>query len=86
MNGEKLREALDADPFVPFKLFFGSGRSVEVTNPGLVATSSNGRFAYVFEGQGEGGRVVDLMLVESIDFSKRNGNGSHKRGRRGRSS
>lgn len=68
MQAEKLKEALTADPFVPFVTRFRSGRSIEVANPGLVAISSNGRSAYVFQPKGEGGAIVDVMLIEAIEF------------------
>ncbi|MDX2130819.1 MAG: hypothetical protein SFY69_02050 [Planctomycetota bacterium] len=68
MHVDTLKDALAAEPFVPFVLRFGSGRTIEVANPGLVAVSSNGRSAYVFNPKGEGGSFVDVLLIEAIEF------------------
>lgn len=79
MTSAELREALGQEPFRPFKLRFGSGRMLEIVNPGLVAVSATGRTAFAFKADGEGWDVFDILLVEAMEFAgerdrkKRNG-------------
>lgn len=68
MQTNVLKDALTADPFVPFRIRFGSGRVIDVLNPGLVAVSGSGRTAYVYQPKGDGGQFVDIMLIESLEF------------------
>ncbi len=80
MQAEQLREALDSDPFRPFRLRFGSGKVVKVANPGLVAISKSGRTAFAFHPQDDGWDIIETMLVEAIEFPpiSRNGHGKRK--------
>jgi hypothetical protein len=87
MQAGEIREALDAEPFRPFRLRFGSGRSIEVTNPGLVAMKRTGRIAVALHPKDDGWDVIDVMLVESLEFLPPDGgragrNGSGKKGTR----
>ena len=79
MTAEELREALHNDPFRPVRLRFGSGKVLDIINPGLVAVSSTGRTALAYRPKGDGWEVIDVPLVEALEFpeererKKRNG-------------
>ncbi|MEX2217163.1 MAG: hypothetical protein WD749_00255 [Phycisphaerales bacterium] len=67
MTATELRDALAAEPFRPFRLRFGSGKIVEVVNPGLVAVSATGRTAVAYKPRGDGWDVIDVPLVEALE-------------------
>jgi hypothetical protein len=48
MTSAELRDALHAEPFRPFRLRFGSGRMLDIKNPGLVMVSATGRTAIAY--------------------------------------
>lgn len=77
MTSAELRAALVADPFRPFVLRFGSGRVVPIENPGLVVVSDTGRVAFAFKPHSDGFDVIDIPLVESMEFG---GNGHGRNG------
>jgi hypothetical protein len=81
MTSAELRDALNHEPFRPFRLRFGSGKTIEIGNPGLVAVSSTGRTAVAFKPAGEGWDVFDILLVEAMEFdaqdSRKKRNGKH---------
>jgi hypothetical protein len=65
MTSRDLKDALHAEPFVPFRIHMPSGKHLDVLNPDLVAVSSNGRTAFVFRGGKDGGfDFVDILLIE----------------------
>lgn len=73
MTSAELRAALSADPFVPFRLRFGSGKILPIENPALVVVSQTGRTAFAYRPQSDGFDVIDIMLVESMEFGGDNG-------------
>jgi len=79
MIAREFNEALRREPFRPFRIRFGSGKIIEVENPGLVAVSSTGEIALAFRARGNGWDVIDVPLVEALEFpeererKKRNG-------------
>lgn len=76
MTTEQLTKFHRAQPFVPFTIFLGDGRSFDVNHPELLAHAPNARtFAVWSDGVYE---VIDLLLVTSL----RPGNGHPRRGRR----
>ncbi len=68
MHVQELKAALSADPFRPFRLHFGSGKTIDVANPGLVAINSSGRTAIAFRADDTGWDVIDIMLVARLEF------------------
>ena len=68
MHATQLREALAADPFHPFRLRFGPGRTVPITNPGLVVVSDTRRTAVALKPGTDGFEIIDVILVESVEF------------------
>jgi hypothetical protein len=79
MTADKLKDALRSEPFRPFRLSFGSGKVLEIVNPGLVAVSATGRTAVAYKPKGDGWDIIDVPLVEALEFEderqrkKRNG-------------
>jgi hypothetical protein len=84
MTSAELKDALNRDPFHAFRLRFGSGKVIQITNPGLVAVSSTGRTAFAFKSDGEGFDVFDILLVEAMEFEDEgnNGNGRNRKGKK----
>ena len=77
MTSRELRDALAAEPFIPFRLRFGSGKVLPITNPSLVAVSETGRTAFAYKPKSDGFDVIDILLVESMEFG---GNGHGRNG------
>jgi len=71
MNAQDLRDALANEPFRPFTLHFGSGKAIDIVNPGLVAVSRSGRTAFAFRPDDSGSDVIDVMLVERIEYREK---------------
>jgi hypothetical protein len=67
MTAEKLRNLLNALPFRPFELHLPSGKSVAVPARDFAALSPSGRTLVVL-GANESEEVVDVMLIERIEF------------------
>ncbi|MCY3016849.1 MAG: hypothetical protein NT171_19425 [Planctomycetota bacterium] len=67
MTVERFRDALRAQPFVPFTVHLADGRSIPVTHPELVASSPTGRTAVIMQ-YNESTSIIDLLLVASIEF------------------
>lgn len=72
-DSEALKAALARDPFQPFRLHFGSGKTIDIENPGLVVVSDTGRTAVALKPKSDGFDVIDILLVERIEYP---GNGS----------
>jgi hypothetical protein len=60
-----------AQPFRPFIIYLGDGRSLLVKHPDFLARSPEGRTAIVF-GERRGFAVVDVILITSIEVAGRN--------------
>lgn len=82
MKHDQLTSALDAEPFRPFRAHFGSGKFVEIRNPGLVVVSDTGRVAVAFRPGSDGWDVLNLNLVERLEIIE--SNGGHKGRRNGK--
>ena len=68
MNVDRLRQAVNAQPFRPFQLRFGSGQFVQVPHPELIAIAPSGRYAYVCSREQD--QHIDVMLIESIEYTQ----------------
>jgi hypothetical protein len=84
MTIDKVRDARESEPFVPFTISLGDGRQFYVRHPDAIwITPEATRTIFVSEG-GEDYSIIDLLLVTSVDFKKRgprgrsNGNGKHR--------
>ncbi len=69
MTIAQLRKAVRAAPFKPFTICLTDGRQFRVSHPECVAITPNARRTFVVAGRGEDYRIVDLLLVTSIDYT-----------------
>jgi len=77
MRIDDLKRIHGAQPFRPFTIHVGDGRSFRVNHPEFLAQSPSGRTVIVF-GRDDAFEVIDLMLVPTIEVP--NGQrGSRKR-------
>ena len=79
MKVTELRDALRAEPFVPFKLRMVSGEKISVKHPELVAISPSGRTAVAFIDREDRMERFDIGFVEAIEYTKKSGGGSNGR-------
>jgi hypothetical protein len=68
MTIEQLREAHQAQPFVPFSLHMADGKELDVPHREFLSHSESGRTVIV-HGQGEKWNGVDLLLVARLEVS-----------------
>lgn len=73
MKPTELLSALQAEPFHPFRVHFGSGKAVEIQNPGLVVVSDTGRTAFAYRPGSDGWDLLNLNLIERLEFMGTNG-------------
>lgn len=86
---KELRNALGASPFRPFRIHFGSGRTIDVRHPEFAVIGPTGRTAVIYDvpktpsqEQGDSFQVIDVMLVEALEFIQdKSGNGAKKKPR-----
>jgi hypothetical protein len=64
---DRIREAILARPFKPFRVRTGGGREYEVKHPEFMAITPGGRTIIVTHSR-EGAEMIDLRLVESLQF------------------
>ncbi|MGD2108551.1 MAG: hypothetical protein PVI86_04075 [Phycisphaerae bacterium] len=64
MQAKELQSIYRAQPFQPFVMHLGDGRSILVAHPEFMAISTTGRSAVVYE-KGGWFEIVDVMLVTS---------------------
>jgi hypothetical protein len=76
MKPEHLTSALDSEPFRPFRAHLGSGKFVEIRNPGLVVVSETGRVAIAFRPKSDGWDALNLSLIERLEILG-DSNGDH---------
>lgn len=72
MTIEQIRTAHEARPFRPFTIVLADGSRVRVRSPEFLAHPGHGRTVIVFE-RGESYRVIDLLLVTSLEVGHANG-------------
>jgi len=63
---EKIREAMNQQPFIPFVVRTVEGQAFEVRHPDFIATSTNGRIVTVFDDAGQ--HIVDVRLVVELTY------------------
>jgi len=73
MTSEEIRRALRDEPFTPFTIVTSSGRSYAVDHPEFVAIAPEGRIIAVYSKDEHAFAQVDLRLVDSLEFRRRNG-------------
>jgi hypothetical protein len=75
MRIEAIAEALDAQPFVPFRFVLPSDRSVPAPHPEFVSIAPNRKWLLVWNKRG-GWSLIEPALVVQLAF-----NGAHRRRR-----
>lgn len=76
MTTDEIRKAIRNQPFRPFTLRTTSGTQLYIDHPEFVAMSKGGRTLAVFSTDENAFEIIDLLLVESIQFG---GNGHGRR-------
>ncbi len=66
-TGNQVREAVRAQPFVPFIIHLADGRTFDVPHPEFVAVSPNGR-ELLFVADDQGIHQFDMLLVAEIEI------------------
>ena len=69
MTIERLREAYDAQPFIPFVLHLADGRGIPVRSREFVVPAPSGRTIGVFQPDNRM-NVIDLLLVTDLEFQR----------------
>jgi hypothetical protein len=77
MTIEKMRELIDAQPFVPFVVHLADGRKISIDHPEFVSSSKTGRVIHVFHDPGDASTFIDVPLVTALEL--KNGSSRGKR-------
>jgi hypothetical protein len=64
MRPEEIKELLDRDPFLPFRVFLADGQTFDVTRPHAVALGRTGMFIVLPDDRW---KIVPLRHVTSIE-------------------
>ena len=78
MTIEQLREAVHARPFRPFTISLADGRRFRVRSPEYILLPPKAQRTFIVAESGEDYRIIDLLLVTSIDFDGRTRSRSKK--------
>lgn len=62
---EQLRAFQTRQPFLPFRITLGSGRTITVRHPELAACSTNGREMVVYDDDGM--HLLEMLMVEILE-------------------
>lgn len=68
MTIERLREAVQTKPFRPFSLCLADGRAIRVRGPECVLLPPGAQRTFIVAETGEDYRIIDLLMVTSIDY------------------
>ncbi len=79
MNIDQLRNAIRAQPFQPFWICLADGREFHIHHPECVMISPDATRSFGVAGPREDYRIVNLLLVSSLDFT--NGKPRKRKGR-----
>jgi hypothetical protein len=66
MTVEQLKNVLHAEPFRPFTIHMGDGRSFFVKHRDFIARSPSGRTVIVY-GDDDGHSILDMLLVTELE-------------------
>ena len=69
MTIEQLRKALRVEPFKAFTICLTDGRQFRVPHPECIAIPPSASRTFVVAGRGEDYRIIELLLVTSIDYT-----------------
>ncbi|MEE9295991.1 MAG: hypothetical protein V3W34_13645 [Phycisphaerae bacterium] len=68
MTADQLRRAIRAAPFKPFRICLADGCEIRVRHPEFVMVTPEASRTFVVAESGEDYRIIDLLLVTSLDF------------------
>jgi hypothetical protein len=68
MTIDRLRQVVHAEPFRPFTICLTDGRQFRVRHPECMLIPPEAARTFVVAESGEDYRIIDLLLVSSIDF------------------
>ena len=68
MTNRDLRDAVNAQPFQPFKFRMVGGRTFEVRHPEFVRVMPGVRTFWFFDRENRSHRILDLLHTEEIEF------------------
>ena len=69
MTVTEIRNLYDAQPFQPFTMPLGDGRSVPVLHREFLATAPSGRTGVVYQPDNSF-NIIDLLLVTDLEVKK----------------
>jgi hypothetical protein len=69
MTIDQLRKAVRQQPFRPFNICLGDGREIPIPHPECVMIGPEAARTFGVAGKGEDYRIIDLLLVTSLDFA-----------------
>lgn len=67
---DQIRDAYNAQPFLPFVLHLADGREILVRSREFIMRAPGGRTITVYQPDGRA-NVVDLLLVTDLEFESR---------------
>lgn len=81
MTTDELRRRLKAEPFRPFRIHMGGGRSLEIPHPEMALISPGGRIVAIYA-EPDALEVVDVFMIQSIQIlpTRREGHSRRKAG------
>ena len=79
MNIEQLRKLVRAQPFQPFTICLADGREFRIPHPECVMISPEATRSFGVAGPKEDYRIVNLLLVSSLDFVDGNARSRRRR-------
>lgn len=79
MTVESLKKVLTAEPFRPFTLHTASGRQLRVRHPELILFLGAGRTIAINDPKADTFDIVDLLLIDSLEFGAGNGSSARRR-------
>lgn len=68
MTIEQLRKAVKTQPFRPFIICLADGRQFRVRSPEYIWLTPEAQRTFQVAESGEDYRIIDLLMVTSIDF------------------
>ena len=68
MTNQQLREAVEAQPFQPFKIRMAAGPTLEVRHPEFVALHPGLRTFVYFDYPNRAYRIIDLLHAQEIQY------------------
>ena len=68
MTTQELRDAVNAQPFRPFKVHLAGGRSFTVKHPEFISVAEGIRTFVFSDRETRSHRIIDLLHAEELEF------------------